>query len=83
MGKATLALKIADESDIGDLELEDLADRQKLQEPRLFLKRYQDRLAILDKIQSVPDLFDDLRGIICGRSRGGLGNARFLILGSA
>ncbi|MDE0104417.1 MAG: ATP-binding protein [Bryobacterales bacterium] len=83
VGKTTLALEIAAETSALYLDLEDRADRQKLEEPRLFLEQYQDRLVILDEIHRVPDLFGDLRGIIDRGRRRGLGTGRFLILGSA
>ena len=65
------------------LDLEDRTDREKLQEPRMFLERYEDRLVILDEIHRVPDVFSDLRGIIDRGRRNGLRTGRFLVLGSA
>ena len=83
VGKTTLAREIGDKVNAVYLDLEDRTDRQKLQEPRLFLERYEDRLVILDEIHRVPDLFSDLRGIIDRGRRKGLRTGRFLVLGSA
>ncbi len=83
VGKTTLALQIADDLDAVYLDLEDRADRQKLEDPALFLERNADRLVILDEIHRTPELFQDLRGIIDRGRRRGLRTGRFLILGSA
>lgn len=83
VGKTTLALEIGEELGGIYLDLEDRADRDKLAEPRLFLERYEDRLVILDEIHRVPELFQDLRGIIDAGRRKGKGTGRFLMLGSA
>jgi uncharacterized protein len=83
VGKTTLALEIARTTDALYLDLEDRADRAKLDEPRLFLERYEDRLVILDEIHRVPELFQDLRGIIDRGRRRGRRTGRFLMLGSA
>jgi uncharacterized protein len=83
VGKTTLALEIARQSDALYLDLEDRADRAKLDEPQLFLERYEDRLVILDEIHRVPELFQDLRGIIDRGRRRGRRTGRFLMLGSA
>lgn len=83
VGKTTLALDIGEERDALYLDLEDRADRDKLSDPRLFLERYEDRLVILDEIHRVPELFQELRGIIDRGRRKGRRTGRFLILGSA
>lgn len=83
VGKTTLALDIGEESDALYLDLEDRADREKLSDPRLFLERYEDRLVILDEIHRVPELFQELRGIIDRGRRKGRRTGRFLMLGSA
>jgi hypothetical protein len=83
VGKTTLALEIGEQRDALYLDLEDRADREKLGEPALFLERYADRLVILDEIHRMPDLFQDLRGIIDRGRRRGKRTGRFLILGSA
>lgn len=83
VGKTTLALEIGEEWDALYLDLEDRADRAKLSDPALFLERYEDRLVILDEIHRVPELFQDLRGIIDRGRRRGKRTGRFLMLGSA
>lgn len=83
VGKTTLAHEIAEGSDALYLDLEAGADRGKLAEPALFLKAYEDRLVILDEIHRVPELFQDLRGLIDRGRRRGKRSGRFLILGSA
>ena len=83
VGKTTLALDIAEQRRALYLDLEDRADREKLRDPALFLERYEDRLVILDEIHRVPDLFQDLRGIIDRGRRRGKRTGRFLMLGSA
>ena len=82
-GKTTLALDIGEERGALYLDLEDRTDRQKLSDPALFLSHYEDRLVILDEIHRVPDLFQDLRGVIDSGRRRGKRTGRFLILGSA
>ena len=72
VGKTTLAREIGDELNAVYVDLEDRADREKLEEPRMFLERFEDRLVILDEIHRVPNLFSDLRGIIDRGRRKGL-----------
>ncbi len=84
VGKTTLAHEIAKSS--GDalyLDLEAREDREKLNDPALFLRAYEDRLIILDEIHRAPELFSVLRGLIDQGRRRGLRHGRFLILGSA
>jgi len=83
VGKTTLALEIADSTDAIYLDLESRADRSKLTDPALFLQQYEDRLVILDEIHRVPELFQELRGLIDRGRRHGRRTGRFLILGSA
>ncbi|MDP6952297.1 MAG: AAA family ATPase, partial [Alphaproteobacteria bacterium] len=83
VGKTTLALEIAEQSDALYLDLETRADRAKLEEPALFLNEYEDRLVILDEIHRVPELFQELRALIDSGRRRGKRTGRFLILGSA
>jgi predicted AAA+ superfamily ATPase len=83
VGKTTLALEIGKAEDALYLDLESRADRSKLAEPALFLQRYEDRLVILDEIHRVPELFQELRGLIDQGRRRGKRTGRFLILGSA
>jgi hypothetical protein len=82
-GKTTLALKIAEETGAVYLDLEASADRAKLSDPVLYLSQYEDRLVILDEIHRVPELFQELRGLIDAGRRKGRRTARFLVLGSA
>lgn len=62
VGKTTLALRIGEERNAVYLDLEDLGDREKVADPRVFLEHYEDRLVILDEIHRMPDLFPQLRG---------------------
>src|ERR1035438_858426 len=84
VGKTTLAREIAD-SHPGALYLDREAreDREKLVEPVLFLRQYENSLVVLDEIHRVPELFSSLRGIIDQGRRTGHATGRFLILGSA
>ncbi len=83
VGKTTLALDIAEEIDAIYLDLEAMADREKLSNPDLFLTHNEDKLVILDEIHRMPEIFQTLRGLIDQGRRKGLKNRRFLILGSA
>jgi predicted AAA+ superfamily ATPase len=83
VGKTTLALEIAEQSNAVYLDLESRTDRDKLADPVLFLRAYEDRLVILDEIHRMPDLFQELRGLIDQGRRRGRRAGRFLILGSA
>jgi predicted AAA+ superfamily ATPase len=83
VGKTTLALDIADNRSSIYLDLENPADRAKLENPDLFLEQHEDELVVLDEIHRVPDLFESLRGIIDRGRRKGKRTGRFLILGSA
>ena len=84
VGKTTLARDIADQHP-GSLylDLEAREDREKLTEPVLFLREYENSLVVLDEINRVPELFSSLRGLIDQGRRTGQGTGRFLILGSA
>ena len=83
VGKTTLAFAIADAAPTLYLDLESGEDREKLSSPALFLSAYADRLVILDEIHRVPELFQELRGLIDQGRRQGRRSGRFLILGSA
>lgn len=83
VGKTTLAHEIAKDTPALYLDLESRADRDKLAEPALFLGAYEDRLVILDEIHRVPELFQELRGLIDRGRRRGKRTGRFLVLGSA
>jgi len=83
VGKTTLALEIGENGKSLYLDLELRADRNKLTDPALFLQSYEDRLVILDEIHRVPELFQELRGLIDQGRRHGRRTGRFLLLGSA
>jgi uncharacterized protein len=73
----------ADRRTLPYLDLEAREDREKLSDPALFLRAYEDRLVILDEIHRVPELFQALRGLIDQGRRHGRRYGRFLLLGSA
>jgi hypothetical protein len=84
VGKTTLAREIAGSRPASlYLDLEAREDRDRLAEPALFLRQYENSLVVLDEIHRVPELFSSLRGIIDKGRRTGHGKGRFLILGSA
>jgi predicted AAA+ superfamily ATPase len=83
VGKTTLALEIGKSMDALYLDLESRADRSKLADPALFLQAYDNRLVILDEIHRVPEVFQELRGLIDKGRRRGNRVGRFLMLGSA
>jgi len=86
VGKTTLALEMA-ETKIGkevaylDLELD--SDLSKLDDAEAYLKRFSNKLLIIDEVQRKPDLFRVLRSLIGIRKRAGEKTAQFLLLGSA
>lgn len=83
VGKTTLAMNIAERRPSIYLDLESDADRAKLAEPELYLSRFEDKLVILDEVHRLPNLFQNLRGLIDRGRRKGLRTGRFLLLGSA
>ncbi len=87
VGKTTLALQIADaQKETGNsvyLDLESDTDRVKLEETELYLSSHLDKLVILDEVHRMPNLFNQLRGIIDKARRTGKTNGQFLLLGSA
>lgn len=84
VGKTTLAHALAERRQGAIyLDLESTEDREKLTEPTLFLRAYEDRLVVLDEIHRMPEIFAALRGIIDQGRRSGHGTGRFLVLGSA
>nr|VFJ62224.1 MAG: hypothetical protein BECKDK2373B_GA0170837_11089 [Candidatus Kentron sp. DK] len=78
-GKSTLARTRTKSERAIYLDLQDRADRNKLNEPELFFDHHRDGLVCLDEIQSMPEFFSALRSEIDRDRRPG----RFLILGSA
>ena len=83
VGKTTLAELIAEERASVYLDLEDVADREKLSDAGLYLSGHEDKLVILDEVQRAPELFQTLRGLIDRGRRHGIRAGRFLLLGSA
>ena len=85
VGKTTLALDIAEsidkESAYLDLELD--SDLAKLSDPEAYLRRFENKLLIIDEVQRQPDLFRLLRGLVDIRKRKGEKTGQFLLLGSA
>jgi hypothetical protein len=65
------------------LDLESAADRSKLADPELYLTDHEDKLVILDEVHRLPNLFQNLRGLIDRGRRRGKRTGRFLLLGSA
>ena len=81
VGKTTLAKMIRGRTKkkVIYLDLELPSDLNKLQEPELYLSRFEDSLVIIDEIQRMPSLFPLLRALVDRNKTAG----RFLILGSA
>src|SRR5580658_4674722 len=82
-GKTTLALEIGAQTSSIYLDLEDENDRAKLANPSRYLADHENELVILDEVHRVPELFQQLRGVIDRERRHGKANGRFLLLGSA
>ena len=79
-GKSTLARQLlAQRGNAVILDLQDRADRARLQEPELFFEAHRHQLVCLDEIQLLPEFFSLLRAEIDRDRRPG----RFLLLGSA
>lgn len=80
-GKSTLAKAFMQYHAKGSvyLDLQDRIDRNKLNEPELFLEQHRSQLVCLDEIQRVPDFFSVLRSEVDKERQPG----RFLLLGSA
>lgn len=83
IGKTTLALAVAEQTDALYLDLELPGDLAKLADPVDYLSRHRDRLIILDEIHRVPELFPVLRSLIDQSRRAGRSAGQFLLLGSA
>ena len=85
VGKTTLALQIAQsfEKESIYLDLELTSDLAKLSDAESYLRRFENKLLIIDEIQRKPDLFPLLRALIDIRKRKGEKSAQFLLLGSA
>ena len=83
VGKTTLALELVAQGDASYLDLESPSDVAKLADPAAYFDVHRDRLAVLDEVQRLPDLFATLRGVIDQRRRAGRRSGQFLLLGSA
>ena len=83
VGKTTLALQIGEQQASVYLDLEDEGDRTKLVNPARYLAEHESELVILNEVHRVPELFQQLRGIIDKGRRHGKANGRFLLVGSA
>ena len=86
VGKTTLAFEISNNKlnkTVSYLDLELDSDLAKLSDPEAFLKRFENKLLIIDEIQRKPDLFTVLRSLVDARKRAGEKNCQFLLLGSA
>ena len=84
VGKTTLARHYSTQNGGSIyLDLEDVADRRKLDDAAAFLARRAGQLTIIDEIHRAPALFPQLRGLIDERRRAGDGAGHFLLLGSA
>lgn len=80
-GKTTLAKQVAKEygSKAVYLDLENSRDLRKLDDAYTFLDGNKDKLVIIDEVQTLPDLFRELRPSIDALRK----PERFLLLGSA
>ncbi len=84
VGKTTLASEeIANKYKSIYLDLETIEDRVKLSNPAYYFEDHNNKLIILDEVQRMPELFQELRGIIDKNKRAGRKTAQFLLLGSA
>ena len=83
VGKTTLAHEIAETRPSVYLDLESERDRVKLSDPGYYLRQHSDKLIVLDEIHKVPEIFQEMRGVIDENRRKGRKSGQFLILGSA
>lgn len=86
VGKTTLALNFAEDytgkpTSYLDLGLD--SDLAKLDDPEGYLRRFANRLLIIDEVQRKPGLFRILRGLVDIRKLAEEKSAQFLLLGSA
>lgn len=81
IGKTTLAKQITDTFKIRSvyLDLENSRDLRKLDDAGTFFDINKDKLLIIDEVQTLPDLFREIRPAIDSKRKPG----RFLLLGSA
>ncbi|MFB9048218.1 AAA family ATPase [Sphingobium indicum] len=64
VGKTTPAQEVGDIRPSIYLDLESDVDRAKFTEPELDLVSHEDKLVILDEVHRLPDLFQNLRGLV-------------------
>lgn len=83
VGKTTLAIQVGSDKPSIYLDLEDNEDRAKVANPARYFADHQNELIILDEVHRLPELFQQLRGVIDKGRRSGQENGRFLLLGSA
>ena len=83
VGKTTLARWVAQHQSSVILDLESPADRARLSEPELYLRRHSQQLVVLDEVQRLPEIFQVLRGVIDRNRQAGQVAGQFLLLGSA
>ena len=84
-GKTTLALDLvkARKNKAVYLDLENPADRRRLDDPVAYFLAQRGKLVVLDEIHRMPEIFTVLRSEIDARRRSGEKVGQFLILGSA
>jgi len=83
VGKTTLALEIARDTDSVYIDLELPGDSQKLDDPEFYFAQHMGKLIVIDEVQRKPELFRILRSQIDRNRRAGHRNTQFLLLGSA
>ncbi|WP_026768039.1 ATP-binding protein [Asinibacterium sp. OR53] len=83
VGKTTIALNIAEGAPSVYLDLESRLDLEKVRDIHLFHSQNSDKLIVMDEVQRLPELFQELRGIIDQERRKGHKTGQFLFLGSA
>jgi hypothetical protein len=83
VGKTTIALNITEGTPSVYLDLESRLDLEKVRDIHLFHSQNRDKLIVMDEVQRLPELFQELRGIIDQERRKGNKTEQFLLLGSA
>ena len=79
-GKSTLIKQLfSPEKNSIYLDLQNLEDLNKLNDPRLFFNSNAQKIICLDEIQLIPELFSVLRSVVDENRQ----NGRFILLGSA
>lgn len=83
VGKTTLAKNLGKNTESIYLDLENPQDIAKLEDPRGYLSKHQEKLVILDEVQRLPNIFKVLRGLIDEGIEAGFSTGQYLLLGSA